>query len=211
VARLAGAVRQLERGSHAVQPLGEERRLGECFQGFSCGCRQRIRDARFHYRPRTPARSRRIKKNGQETKDVRKQEAIGRSKGGLTTKIHALVDALGNPIDFILTPGQACDLEGADAFLPGLSAQAFLADKAYDADERVIKPLQEKGITIVIPPKANRKNKRAYDEDLYKARHLIENFFAKLKQFRAIATRYDKTARNFLAAVFLAGAYVWLN
>ena len=86
-----------------------------------------------------------------------------------------------------------------------------MADKAFDAEERVIKPLEQAGKKIVIPPKANRKSKRAYDEDLYKARHLIENFFAKLKQFRAIATRYDKTAKNFLAAIFMAGAYVWLN
>lgn len=86
-----------------------------------------------------------------------------------------------------------------------------MADKAFDADERVIKPLERAGIKAVIPPKSNRKIQRAYDEDVYKSRHLIENFFAKLKQFRAIATRYDKTARNFLAAVFLVGAYVWLN
>jgi len=136
---------------------------------------------------------------------------VGRSKGGLTTKIHALVDALGNPVDFIITPGQACDLEGSDAFLPNITAEAVLADKAFDADERVIKPLEQAGIKIVIPPKSNRKNPRIYDEYLYKSRHLIENFFAKLKQFRAIATRYDKSARNFLAAVFLVGAYIWLN
>ena len=129
----------------------------------------------------------------------------------MSTKIHAIVDALGNPLDFILTPGQACDLEGSDAFLPDITAEAVLADKAFDADERVIKPLEQAGKKIVIPPKSNRKTPRAYDEDLYKARHLIENFFAKLKQFRGIATRYDKTARNFLAAVFLVGAYVWLN
>lgn len=129
----------------------------------------------------------------------------------MSTKIHAIVDALGNPLDFILTPGQACDLEGSDAFLPGITAEAVLADKAFDADERVIKPLEQAGKKIVIPPKSNRKTPRAYDEDLYKARHLIENFFAKLKQFRGIATRYDKTAKNFLAAVFLVGAYVWLN
>jgi len=129
----------------------------------------------------------------------------------LSTKIHALVDALGNPLDFLLTPGQACDLEGTDAFLPGLSAGALLADKAYDADERVLKALEEKGIEAVIPPKSNRKQQRDYDKDLYKTRHLVEHFFLKLKQFRAIATRYDKTARNFLGAVFLAGAYLWLN
>lgn len=150
-------------------------------------------------------------KKEQETKDVRQQEAIGRSKGGLSTKIHALVDALGNPLDFILTPGQACDLEGTDAFLPGLKAEALLADKAYDADERVIHVLKTMNIEAVIPPKSNRTEPRDYDQELYKARHLIENFFLKLKQFRAIATRYDKTARNFLGAIFLAGTYVWLN
>ena len=87
----------------------------------------------------------------------------------------------------------------------------MLADKAFDADERVLDVLEAKGIESVIPPKSNRKDQREYDKYLYKARHLIENFFLKLKQFRAIATRYDKTARNFLGAIFLAGAYVWLN
>ena len=95
--------------------------------------------------------------------------------------------------------------------MPGLTAGAVLADKAFDADERVLDVLEAKGIESVIPPKSNRKDQREYDKYLYKARHLIENFFLKLKQFRAIATRYDKTARNFLGAIFLAGAYVWLN
>jgi transposase len=75
----------------------------------------------------------------------------------------------------------------------------------------VIKPLVAAGKTVVIPPKQNRKVPRAFDRDLYKARHLIENFFAKLKQFRAIATRYDKTAQNFLAAIHLAASVIWLN
>jgi transposase len=86
-----------------------------------------------------------------------------------------------------------------------------IADKAFDADERVIEPLQQAGKTPVIPSRANRKSPRPYDQHLYEARHLIENFFCKLKQFRAIATRYDKTARNFLAAVYLAASIVWLN
>ena len=86
-----------------------------------------------------------------------------------------------------------------------------LTDKAYDADERLIQPLREAGIEPVIPAKANRKQPRSHDKDLYKARSLIENFFCKLKQFRAIATRYDKTARNFLAAIQLAATVVWLN
>ncbi|XWX55109.1 IS5 family transposase [Methylosinus sporium] len=138
-------------------------------------------------------------------------QAIGRSKGGLSTKIHATVDALGNPTGVHLTPGQAHDLLGADALLPGLEVEALLADEAYDADERVIHPLRDAGIEPVIPSKANRKEPRSYDKDLYKARSLIEIFFCKLKQFRAIATRYDKTARNFLAAVHLAAAVIWLN
>ena len=129
----------------------------------------------------------------------------------MSTKIHATVEARGNPAGFLLTPGQACDLEGADALLPALDAPIVIADKGYDADQRVLQPLAQAGKTAVIPPKANRKIKPSYDKDLYQARHLIENFFCKLKQFRAIATRYDKTARNFLAAVSLAAAMIWLN
>jgi len=144
-------------------------------------------------------------------KKAREDQAIGRSRGGLSTKIHALVDALGNPIRFVLTGGEAHDLAGADELLPGMQAGILIADKAFDADQRVLEPLAAAGKTAVIPPKGNRKVSRDYDHDLFKARHLIENFFARLKQYRAIATRYDKTARNFLAAVQLAAAVIWLN
>jgi transposase len=96
-------------------------------------------------------------------------------------------------------------------FLPGMEADLLIADKAFDADERVVTLLAQKNKAVVIPPKANRKLARIYDRDIYKARHLIENFFAKLKQFRAIATRYDKTARNFLAGIHLAASAIWLN
>jgi transposase len=92
-----------------------------------------------------------------------------------------------------------------------MQADTLLADKAFDADQRVIQPLLAAGKTAVIPPKRNRKTPRPFDKDIYKARHLIENFYCRLKQFRAIATRYDKTARNFLAAIHLAAAMVWLN
>ena len=122
-----------------------------------------------------------------------------------------MVDALGNPTAFFLTGGQAHDLAGADELLPNLQAEALLADKAFDADERVIEPLLAKGITPVIPTKSARKTERPFDKELYKARHLIENFICKLKQFRAIATRYDKTARNFLAGIHLAAATILLN
>jgi transposase len=129
----------------------------------------------------------------------------------LSTKIHTTVDALGNPIGFHLTEGQACELDGADVLLPQLEADTVIADKGFDADERVLDPLKRTGKKVVISPKANRKERREYDQELYKERHLIENFFAKLKQFRAIATRYDKTARNFLAAIHLAATVIWLN
>ena len=136
---------------------------------------------------------------------------MGRSRGGLSTKIHATVDALGNPTGFHLTPGQAHDLEGADALLPTVTADAVIADKAYDALARVIDVLTQAGQVAVIPPLRSRIEQRSWDRDLYKARHLIENFFAKLKQYRAIATRYDKTARNFLGAIHLAASAIWLN
>jgi transposase len=129
----------------------------------------------------------------------------------LSTKIHATVDALGCPIGFLLTPGQACDLDGADVLLPALTAPIVIADQGYDADERVLQPLAQAGKTAVIPPKANRKEQRAYDRERYKIRHRIENFFCQLKHFRALATRYDKTARNFLAAIHLAATTIWLN
>jgi transposase len=129
----------------------------------------------------------------------------------LSTKIHAVVDALGNPLSFHLTPRQACDLDGADQLLPNIVADIVLADKGYDASERVIERLESLGKTTVIPPKRNRTSPRDYDRDLYKARHLIENFFAKLKQYRGIATRYDKRATNFLGAIYLVASVIWLN
>ena len=110
-----------------------------------------------------------------------------------------------------MTGGQAADLAGADALLPDVAAPTVIADKGDDAEARVLAPLREAGKTAVIPPKRNRTEQREYDHDLYEARHLIENFFCTLKQFRAIATRYDKTARNFLAAVYLAATVILLN
>jgi len=109
-----------------------------------------------------------------------------------------------------LTPGQAHDLQGADMLLPGMTADTLIADKAIDADERVIEPLRKAGKTLVIPSRANRKVPRTSDEDVDKARHLIENVFARLKQFRSIATRYDKRAANFLGGIYLAASRTWL-
>ncbi len=94
--------------------------------------------------------------------------------------------------------------------LEDTQGQTIIADKGYDAQERLVQPLKDKGKAVVIPSRSNRKQHRTYDKHLYKARHLVENFFARLKQYRAIATRYDKTAINFLGAIHLAAAVVWL-
>ena len=123
----------------------------------------------------------------------------------MTTKIHALVDALGNPVHLMLTPGQAHDLACAEDLVDAADPDAVIADKAFDADPFI------NALTPVIPPKANRKNSRDCDFALYCERNLIERFFNKLKHFRAIATRYDKLARNFLAGVQLASAMILLN
>ena len=110
----------------------------------------------------------------------------------------------------MLTPGQAHDLTCAEKLIDSADPDALLGDKAYDADT-LIDTLTQRGITPVIPPKANRKTPRACDFALYCERNLVERFFNKLKHFRAIATRYDKLAKIFLAAVQLACAIILLN
>jgi transposase len=117
---------------------------------------------------------------------------------------------LGNPVELMLTPGQAHDLTCAEQLIDSADPEALLGDKAYDADP-LIDTLSQRGITPVIPPKANRKAPRACDFALYCERNLIERFFNKLKHFRAIATRYDKLATIFLAGVYLASAIILLN
>jgi transposase len=117
---------------------------------------------------------------------------------------------LGNPHRLMLSPGQAHDLACAEPLLENTDPQACIADKAYDA-EAFINALRTRHIVAVIPPKASRKSRRQCDFALYRERNLVERFFNKLKHFRAIATRYDKLARNFLAAIQLAAATMLLN
>ena len=138
-------------------------------------------------------------------------DALGRSCGGMSTKIHTITDALGNPTGFYLTGGQVHDLKGADVLLPKVKAKIIIADKAYLSEERVVYPLLKKNQRVIIPQKSNAKNRIPYDKELYKARHLIEHFFAKLKRYRAIATRYDKTASCFLGAIYLVSSIILLN
>lgn len=109
-----------------------------------------------------------------------------------------------------LTPGQAADITQAVPLLDQVEPEAFLADKGYDADA-LVATLDERGIKPVIPPKANRKVQRETDFALYRERNLVERFFGNLKQYRALATRYDKLANTFLAAVALVCVLFWLN
>lgn len=128
----------------------------------------------------------------------------------MTTKIHAIVDALGNPLAISLTGGQVHDITQAETLAAQVQPEAMIADKGYDADG-FIGSLQVRRIVPVIPPKANRRVQRPCDFALYAERNLVERFFNAIKHFRGIATRYEKTARNFLAGVHLACALAWLK
>lgn len=139
-------------------------------------------------------------------------QAIGRSRGGRTTKIHALCDGEGRLYALMLTAGQVHDIIGGRALLASVPAmRQFIGDKAYDADD-VRDLLAGQGTEAVIPPLSRRLMPPSYDPIAYKLRNIVERAFCKLKDWRAIATRYDKTARNFLAGVCLAVTVMdWLR
>jgi putative transposase len=128
----------------------------------------------------------------------------------LSTKIHAATEALGLPVRLIASPGQRNDIAFAHDLVEGIRAGAILADKGYDADH-LCDRIENTGTQLVIPPKRNRKVQRPYDADLYKERNRIERFFNKLKQFRRVATRYDKLLANFMGFVKLAAIAIWLK
>ena len=137
-------------------------------------------------------------------------QALGRSRGGFGTKIHVAVNGLGLPVTLVLTPGQAADVTQAPALLSGAEPEVVIADKGYDSDA-VVRTIEATGAEAVIPPKANRTEPRPYDRDRYKDRNLAERFWARVKQYRRVATRYEKTARNFLAFVHVASIMILLR
>jgi len=139
------------------------------------------------------------------------EQNMGRSRGGMTTKIHAVVDTNGLPIQLGLTPGEAHDNRLASVLLSGLKPRAMLlADRGYDADW-IRAFANERGAWANIPPKRNRKETIGFSRYLYRARNLVERFFNKIKQCRRIATRYDRLAANYLAFIKLASIRVWLR
>ena len=202
LARSPGSLRQRELGAPAFPTVDVERRLRASFQAVVWRSRFRIRLDRRNHRARPPARDGR--KRGTQN------QAIGRSRGGLTTKIVALVDALGNLARFLLLPGQRHDSVGVEPLLDGVAIGALIGDKAFDNDG-LRHELNERGALAVIPPKADRKSEIPCDFAMYRWRHLIENFFCNLKQFRRIATRYDKTDQSFSAMINLAAAAIALK
>ncbi len=136
---------------------------------------------------------------------------MGRSRGGLTTKIHAVVDAGGLPIRLKLTEGQAHDGKSTEGLLDDLAeGQILIADRAYDSNA-LRQAVAERGAWANVKPVSRRTNKPAFSPFLYRYRNLVERFFNKLKHFRAVATRYEKLASNYLALVKLASIRIWLR
>ncbi|PAQ12495.1 IS5 family transposase [Mesorhizobium temperatum] len=137
-------------------------------------------------------------------------QALGCSRGGLSTKIHMAVRGLGCPVRFILTAGQRGDCPQAYTLIEGLPAKVVMADAAYDADP-LRQEIADKGAIAVIPNNPSRALKYPIDKHLYAQRHLIECCFSRLKQFRRVATRFEKTARNYLAIVTIAATVLWIR
>lgn len=141
-------------------------------------------------------------------------QALGRSRGGFGTKVHAAVTGLMLPAALVLTGGQEADVSNARALLGEVPAGAdvgvVIADKGYDS-RAVVEAIEARGAEAVIPTLSNRKVRREIDRERYKDRNLAERFWSKVKQFRRVATRYEKTARNFLAFVQVASIMVLLQ
>jgi transposase len=137
-------------------------------------------------------------------------QGLGRSKGGYSTKLHAVTDGLGLPIPFLAGPGQVNDMKQAGDLIAGFHPNNVMADRAYDADS-LTDAILDASAEPVIPPRRHRRCQHYYDKDLYKARNQIERFSGKLKKFRHIATRYDKLLQNFLGFVKIAAIAIWLR
>ncbi|MCP3713397.1 IS5 family transposase [Paraburkholderia sp. CNPSo 3274] len=139
-----------------------------------------------------------LKKNG--------PQALGRSRGGLTTKLHLAVDDAGRPLRLIATEGQVSDISCANELVEHLRTGAVIADKGYDSNA-FVESIRTTRAKAVIPPRSNRKTKRRYSRVLYRTRNIVERFFSRIKHFRRVATRYDKLAGNYLAFASLACAF----
>jgi len=146
-----------------------------------------------------------VEKNGGQ-----QEQALGRSRGGFSTKIHVNVDALGNPLRFRLTGGQNHDITQAAELVEGYESEYVIADTAYDA-LAFLEMIENQGAVAVIPPRKNRRDIREYDKHLYKERHLVECFIGKIKHYRRIFSRFEKLAVRYLGFLSFVGALIWLR
>ena len=137
-------------------------------------------------------------------------QALGRSRGGFSTKIHLAVDALGNPLRFILTGGECHESPQAVALIEGYETRVLIGDKGYDSAD-FIGGLIAAGVEAVIPPRVNRTEQREYDEHLYRERHLVECFINKVKHYRRVFSRFEKLSKNYLGFLSFVSALVWLR
>src|ERR1700751_3206500 len=195
----AAVVRPLEQLIDALPRLGEGGYLEAAVRRGLRRSRHGIRHGRRHHRQGPPPWTGR--KRGTQS------HAIGRSKGGMTTKILALTDALGNLVRFVLLPGHRFDTVGVPPLIEGLAFDALIADKAFDSNA-IIADLYARGAKVGVSQHPRRAKPLAIDEEMYKWRHLIENFFGKLKEFKRIALRADKTDQSFTAMIHLAAALI---
>jgi len=196
--RLPAHVRAAHDDFQSLQPLEHPGRLATDLRAARRR-RRRPRGARHRLHPcEGPPLGPRVEKKGDAI------QAVGRSRGGRTSKIHALADHLGRPVAFTLTPGNIADISVAKDLIETVpTPQRLLADKAYDADS-LRNWLKARRVQAVIPSNATRRTPYPLDRIAYKRRNLIERLFCRLKDWRRIATRYDRTARNFLSALALA-------
>jgi transposase len=138
------------------------------------------------------------------------EEDLGRSCGGFSTKIHVLADALGNPVKFVLSPGNESDITHAEELTKDLKNTAVLGDKGYDS-KKFVDFLKAKNCEAIIPSRSNCKEKREIDRHIYKERHLVENFFNKVKHFRRVFSRFCKTSSSFMSFLQFASTLIWLR
>ena len=187
--------------AYGVHPLLALAKQGRMAAGGECTGRpdgNRARPDRFDDRTGTPAFGRGFKKSG--------PQALGRSRGGLSTKLHLAIDSTGRPLRLIVTEGQVADISCAAQLVEHLRTGAVIADKGYDSDA-FVRAIRATRAKVVIPPRSNRKRKRRYDRDLYRTRNLVERFFNRIKHFRRVSTRYDKLADSYLVFASLACAF----
>ena len=203
MARSSGTLRALHNGLQSLQPLVPTRHLEADFRHFGIEIARQSASDRQHDRESPPRCQRR--KRGEQ------KQAIGISRGGRSTKIHAVVDGKGRPLNFVVTGGQVHDSQVVgDVLDTSKPPLAVTTDKAYDS-EKVRQQIKDEGALPVIPSRSNASRKAYCPKRFYRRRHKIENYFCRIKDWRRIATRYDKLARNFLAATALVGALYWIK